>query len=148
MALIDTIPTTDATMPSALKGMQNGKLPADWLRSFIAGSIREDYKAFVPVSYALQAMHLAAAADGIQLRTTGVYRSYARQEALFRERYTPGDDDGCGSKTWNGVRWYLQRSDKGGCYAMAATPGTSNHGWGIADDFSEWDDGDPSFGSS
>lgn len=150
MALIDTIETTDATKPSALSQVQNGQLPDSWLRSFIPGSTRTDYKAFVPVSYALQAMHLAAAEDGITLRTTGVYRSLARQEALFAERYRSGSANnvGCGSKVYNGVTYYLQRSARGGCMAMAATPGTSNHGWGIADDFSEWDEGDPSFGSS
>jgi hypothetical protein len=146
MSLIDTIPTTDATKPAALSQVQNGQLPASWLRSF-DGTTRDDYKAFVPVSYAIQAMHLAAADDGITLRTTGRYRSLARQQALFAERYRQGDDDGCGSKVYNGVTYYLQRSDKGTCFAMAATPGTSNHGWGIADDFSEWDEGDPSYGS-
>lgn len=143
MALIDQIPTTDATVPTALRSQRNGQLPDDWLRS-LPGETRTDFKMFVPVSYAMQAMHIAAAADGIDMMTTGRYRSYARQEALFRERYAPGDDDGCGSKIWQGQRWYLQRSDKGGCYAMAATPGTSNHGLGIADDVAEQLDADTS----
>ena len=149
MALIDTIPLTDATKPAALSKVSNGQLPADWLRA-PDGSTRDDFKAFVPVSYAIQAMHLAAADDGITLRTTGRYRPLARQQALFAERYKSGSANnvGCGSKVYQGKTWYLQRSVKGGCLAMAAAPGTSNHGWGIADDFSEWDEGDPSFGSS
>lgn len=149
MALIDTIPTTDATKPAALSQVKNGQLPDSWLRSF-DGTTRVDFKAFVPVSYAIQAMHLAAKDDGIALRTTGRYRPLLQQQNLFAARYKSGsaNNDGCGSKLYNGVIYYLQRSSSGNCYAMAAVPGTSNHGWGIADDFSEWDEGDPTFGSS
>jgi hypothetical protein len=140
--VIDTVPTSTVTVPTALRSVTNGQLPADWLRS-LPGETREDFKMFVPVSYAMQAMHIAAMNEAkIDIMTTGRYRSAARQEALFRERYRVGDDDGCGSKTWNGVRWYLQRSVSGGCFAMAATPGTSNHGLGIADDIAEQRDSD------
>lgn len=135
MALVDTIPETDVTVPTALRGAANGNLPADWLRSF-DGTTRVDYKMFIPVSYAMAAMHIAGIADGVWLKTTGRYRTYARQEALFRERYAPSPVTTRGSKTWNGVRWYNQRG------AMAAVPGTSNHGLGIADDISEDDTGD------
>jgi hypothetical protein len=59
------------------------------------------------------------------------YRAYAIQERIFRQRYTPNGPtavDGAG-KAWQGQRWYRLP-----IYAAAATPGTSNHGWGVACD--------------
>lgn len=139
MALVHTIPQTDATIPTFIRNAGlydiNGRLPAEWLRSF-DGSTRIDYKLFVPVSYAMEAMHLQGIVDGIWLKTTGRNRPYAQQENLFRSRYAPSPVTTRGSKIWNGVRWYNQRG------AMAAVPGTSNHGWAIADDVSEDDTGD------
>lgn len=139
MALVHTIPTTDATVPPAVQASGNGTLPSDWLRSF-DGTTAVAYKLFAPVAHAMQAMILAALADGIRLTTTGRYRSYAQQESLFLQRYTPGPFDPAVHRTspsivrrvWNGREWYLKRG-----MAMAATPGTSNHGWGIADDICE-----------
>lgn len=142
MALIHSIPQTDATVPDPVRASGNGTLPPSWLRSF-DGTTRTDYKLFAPVSYAMQAMHLAAWDEaGIKFATTGRYRSYARQEALFLERFTPGPFDPTVHRTkpstvrrvWAGKEWFLKRG-----MAMAATPGTSNHGWGIADDICELD---------
>jgi hypothetical protein len=141
VALIDTVPTSKVTVPTFLAGYKNGELPIEILRcpDLDRTSTSAVWRMFAPVSWAMTAMQIAAKADGHILDTTGRYRSAERQEALFRERYKPGENnnDGCGSKLWNGVRWYLQRSDKGGCMAMAATPGTSNHGLGLADDLAE-----------
>ncbi|MGA0710175.1 MAG: D-alanyl-D-alanine carboxypeptidase family protein [Ilumatobacteraceae bacterium] len=80
------------------------------------------------------ALVAAAAASGWQLTYTGrIYRSYERQEALFRERYVPTFNplkcSTTGSRTWNGKRWWRLRGK-----APAATPGTSNHGLGLAVD--------------
>lgn len=136
-AVIDTVPTTKVTVPTFLQGVKNGALDESWLRSLPGESTRLDFRCFVPVSYAIQAMREAARNAGFNLRTTGRYRSYERQETLFRSRYAPGDNDGCGSKTWQGVTWYLQTDSNGRCFAMAATPGTSNHGLGLADDIAE-----------
>lgn len=148
-AVIDTVPTTSVTVPAYLRQFVNGELPAEILRcpDLDRTSTALAYRMFIPVSWAMTAMQIAAKNDGQQvpfgndniLDTTGRYRTADRQEALFRERYEPGpgNDVGCGSKVWNGVTWYLQRSDKGGCLAMAATPGTSNHGLGLADDIAE-----------
>ncbi len=137
MSIADTIPTGRVTVPSALAGANNGQLPDDWLRSPY-GSSRLDRKMFAPVSYAMQAMILAAAEDGIDLRTTGEYRSYVRQVALFNERYTTTPIPGRPTKWWNGQLWYQKPG-----VAMAATPGTSNHGLGLADDIAVELDGDP-----
>lgn len=64
---------------------------------------------------------------------TDGYRTYAEQVALFTARYTtsgPTAADRVG-KSWQGRRWYRRPG-----YAAAATPGTSNHGWGLAADVS------------
>lgn len=64
------------------------------------------------------------------------YRSYARQEAVFRERYVPryatyglGGVDRRGP--WLGQYWWRYRG------AAAAVPGTSNHGKGVAVDIKD-----------
>lgn len=142
MALVHTIPETDATVPLPVRQSGNGLLPSSWLRSF-DGTTRVDWKLFAPIAYAMQALHLAAWGEaGIRFATTGRFRSYARQEQLFLERFTPGPFDpevhrtspSICRRTWQGREWFLLRG-----MAMAATPGTSNHGWGIADDICELD---------
>lgn len=64
------------------------------------------------------------------------YRSYAQQEAVFRQRMLPRYDPiRCTTitRTWNGQKWWLRRG-----VAQVATPGTSNHGFGIAVDIGVW----------
>lgn len=131
MSVIETIPTTEATIPPAVRQSGNGTLPTSWLRSF-DGTTRNDYKLFAPIAYAMQAMHIAAKVDGFDLATTGRYRSYAQQETLFLSRYQIEPIKGRPTKQWNGNTWYQKPGT-----AMAATPGTSNHGWGCADDICE-----------
>lgn len=131
-----TFPVVKVTMPSDLAGQENGKL---------------DSKLLMPVGSG-QLHHLAARAfgalyvytlhfHGVHLTATygGWYRSYKNQETLFRQRYDP-EGTGGGCKTWNGVKW-CKKSSK---LATAATPGTSNHGWGLAIDMAY--DNDPSDG--
>jgi hypothetical protein len=57
------------------------------------------------------------------------YRPYATQERIFRQRYTTTYLPGRPIKIWNGQRWYLIPGN-----VTSATPGTSNHGRGIAVD--------------
>lgn len=59
---------------------------------------------------AMEAMLAAAKADGVVLTIGNSYRTYAKQVEM-RRRYEAGDG------------------------ALAADPGTSNHGWGLAVDF-------------
>lgn len=142
MALIDTVPTTTAVLPTAVKQAQNGRLPASLLRNFDGrGALAK-----LP-SYGMQALHIAAwgeQIDGfgprIDTRTVGRYRSFARQEQLLYERADPGAEKIPGRpwyRFYNGLWW----SGKPG-KAMVATPGTSNHGWGCADDVAEERTGD------
>lgn len=78
-----------------------------------------------------QAMVDAAARDGVRLVITQGYRTLAEQESIFRARYTTTYLAGRPYRVWNGVRWYQRPGT-----AVAAVPGTSNHGWGQAIDFS------------
>jgi len=64
---------------------------------------------------------------GKPLSITEGYRPLARQDALFRERYFA---DPAGTIYYAGQRWKLRPGQ-----AIAAVPGTSNHGWGTACDF-------------
>lgn len=76
----------------------------------------------------------------VDLRPTGewdAYRERAVQEKVFFERYTLGNLNpgyntvrNGGIKTYNGKTYYKRPN-----VAVAATPGQSNHGWGIAVDF-------------
>ena len=88
--------------------MENGRIPLDRLVK-VGGNnyLRSD------AAQAFRAMKRAAKKDGINITFSGAqsgYRDYATQERLFHEK---GD------------------SDTGG---LAADPGTSNHGWGMAID--------------
>ncbi len=65
-------------------------------------------------------------AFGVHAIVTSAIRTYAEQEAIFRERYvTAGNVNGrkvYDTRVWNGVRWY--RISAAGTVAV---PGTSNH---------------------
>lgn len=87
-------------------------------------------------------MHFAAAASFLAMRTalflaTGVwlgiteaYRSFEEQDRIFRARYTPGHKSG----VWYAGTYWRKRAG----VAVAAVPGTSNHGWGIALDIKNY----------
>ncbi len=59
----------------------------------------------------------------------GTYRPYADQETGFRQRYQTTPIPGRPQKQWNGQIWYQKPGVE-----MAAVPGTSNHGLGLAID--------------
>lgn len=84
----------------------NGKLPDSELAPIAGGRLRRDAAA------AWNAMNVEARQRGLELRPTGSrssYRTHAEQLAF----------------------WELYRTGRG---ALAARPGTSNHGWGLAVD--------------
>ncbi|MFD2839320.1 D-alanyl-D-alanine carboxypeptidase family protein [Populibacterium corticicola] len=71
---------------------------------------------------------------GYELRLTQGYRTYAQQESIFLARYdfTPRSGNtyaNGGIKTWNGKTWHKKLG-----VAVAAQPGYSNHGLGLAID--------------
>lgn len=89
--------------------VQNGRIPTDLMRKATVirggnGLLRTD------ASVALDRLGLVALDQGYDVRVTDLYRTYTTQ-----------------------VRLKKQWCDRGRCH-MAATPGTSNHGWGLACD--------------
>jgi D-alanyl-D-alanine carboxypeptidase len=98
--------TGGVTVPDELRAYGNGRIPAAALEKLGQGSHRLAAKA----AGAWQRMEAAAAADGVRLRVTDSYRDYDTQVDLVRRKglYSQG--------------------------GLAAKPGTSDHGWGLAVD--------------
>jgi LAS superfamily LD-carboxypeptidase LdcB len=127
------------TKPSDLTGQANGQLSASLLVTpGFPG--RASGRAHHIATLAWQALaEECQAATGRTLTVTSLadaYRSYAIQEVTFRTRYTTAVLPGRPYKMWNGERWYQKPGT-----AIAATPGTSNHGWGLAFDACWWVNG-------
>lgn len=113
-------------LPAAVRAAGNGKLPGAMLRPC---GLR-NFVMVEPAASAMRALVGAAAGDGVTISATGTWRSYEQQQRLFESRYVTRDT-GRRTKVWNGTTyWQLPNT------AMAATPGTSNHGYGLAADLS------------
>jgi peptidoglycan hydrolase-like protein with peptidoglycan-binding domain len=118
-------PVSPAAIPSWAKEFGNGQIPLD--RMIKVAPIGAGY--LLPeAAAAWRNLQNAATAAGFTLTMTGAYRTYDQQVALFGERYTT-ENTGRSSKSWKGVQYWLKPG-----VAMAAVPGTSNHGWGCAVD--------------
>ena len=106
----------------------------------IPGTTARVLVALVPQTAALRAAF--AHRFGKPLSVTSAYRTYAEQESLFRARFTT--DYAASAKidprVWNGRTWWRRPGA-----TSAATPGTSNHGWGRAID---WGSGVQTLGSA
>lgn len=129
------LPIAQMTLPAELRGVKNGQLPPELL---VPCGLPGNFKMTPRAAAALKALIGAAVQAGFDVRATGTYRSYAQQERLFLSRYTTEELAGRPTKTWNGVKYWQKPNT-----AMAATPGSSNHGLGLAVDFAEERDGDP-----
>ena len=124
-------PESAAVKPTSIKGMTNGQIPSNvmepcGIRSFVLQ--RE-------AARSMRALVKKARRDGIPLSATGTYRSYQGQVTLFYKRFdnTPRNTR---KRFWQGKNWWLKVNRYGNPVAGAAVPGTSNHGWGLAVDFS------------
>ena len=124
------LPIVALVRPSSLATATNGMLPAAALSDVgPRGSLE------ITAARAWKALCAAAKIAGWNLTYTygGCYRPYADQERLFLSRYTPTFDPAANatvdSRMWRGARWYKRLG-----VAAAASPGTSNHGWGLAVD--------------
>jgi murein L,D-transpeptidase YcbB/YkuD len=114
-------------MPISLKGVEAGKLPAHLLRD-----VEPCGKLHYLAADAWHAMRAAAAADGIELKPTSAgdtYRSYDNQKIAFLQRYVTTPIEGASTRTFEGKTWYLKKG-----MAKLATPGSSQHNWGLAID--------------
>ena len=120
-------PVKKMQIPAELRKYGNGRIPDLELHDIIGGGRLWGQAAFwwnVMASEARkQKIDLRAVSEG--------YRSYARQEALFLQRYSQKPTGRIPEVTrrWNGVTWYLKRG-----MSPCASPGTSPHGWGLAQD--------------
>ncbi len=125
------LPVRDVTRPAALAGQTNGKLSRTILSSTVAQTGGTDVLLAIPAARAWRALTAAATVDGHSMTVATParsYRPYSEQERIFRLRYYPSI---FGTRRWLGQRW---RKRSG--VAIAAVPGTSNHGWGLAVDVS------------
>jgi peptidoglycan hydrolase-like protein with peptidoglycan-binding domain len=125
--------------PSATAGFPNGKIPGEHLvpcglKNGPNGSPNQ-FLMVEPAASAMRAMVAAAAASGVVLATNGTWRSYAQQADLFTSRFSRTARPGK-YKTWDGHRWWPIGNYK---VWSAATPGTSNHGKGLAADLTKHD---------
>jgi LAS superfamily LD-carboxypeptidase LdcB len=120
-------PVKAPRLDDTLRLFGNGKLPATLLRSIKAGG-----RLYAPAAVAFDRMYAAAEKDGIVLKSVSAgYRSHERQKALFLERYSklPTLRRPQVTRVWEGRKWYLKRGK-----SPSATPGKSNHGWGLSQD--------------
>lgn len=94
-------------VPQAVIGFGNGKIPSTGLTPL---NTQPGHKLYAPAAASWNNMVTAARAEGIELKITDSYRDYDEQVDLVRRKglYSQG--------------------------GLAATPGTSNHGWGMAVD--------------
>lgn len=127
------LPVRPLKKPACLRGQKNGELAAGILKRCGIGN----FLLAEPAARSCRALVAAAEAAGFKVRATGTYRTLKQQEQLFLSRYTTKELPGRPTKRWNGVTYWQKPKT-----AMAAVPGTSNHGWGLAVDFAEELDGD------
>jgi hypothetical protein len=131
------LPVHDVTMPISLSGQSNGKLAADRLVDTAGQAGGPVVRLCRPAYRAWRAMCAAAKSAGHIFKAVSYYdsyRPYSVQETIFKQRYRR-----VGYETaiwWDGSYWVHHTG------AVAAIPGTSNHGWALAVDIGEEKDGD------
>jgi LAS superfamily LD-carboxypeptidase LdcB len=120
-------PVLPIIKPSDLKNAVNGNLKPALLRDIKAPNGQLHRLA----ATAWNALQLAAYFDGVELKHVGAYRPLSEQIALFNNRYEAQKTGRVPEVTrvYNGKTWYLKKG-----MAPAGSPGTSNHGIGLAID--------------
>jgi len=119
-----SLPVKNIQLPAVLNGLKNGSLPAELLQRVRGGQL------LTLVAQPWNSMRSAALKDGVVLLPVSeidTYRPLAVQESLFKKRFAPCSPNTPGAVEWAGQFWTLQNGQ-----ALAAVPGTSSHGWGIA----------------
>ena len=123
---VGVLPVAKMVLPQDLKGCENGKLPKSLLRRIAPSGQLHHYAA---TSWMM--LRELAAEEGLDLVHVGDYRPYEQQVALFMSRMKRFPDAKRNvqvTRIFNGEKWFLHVG------APVATPGTSNHGWGLAID--------------
>jgi len=137
------LPVKPVVYPAFLNNALNGKIDINRLSKIHSRGWLEPQTA-----RAFKALQAAAAAVGILLTFTfgGTYRTFEEQVTLFLQRYEPVSlaiymiTPAARRKTWNGQTYRLRKAANGNYFAMAAVPGTSNHGLAIAIDLASGTD--------
>jgi LAS superfamily LD-carboxypeptidase LdcB len=120
------LPIKKLVMPTDLTGVTNGKLPRKLLTK-----INPSGKLYWRAAQSWEQLRQLASNEGLVLVHVGDYRPYNQQLSLFKSRMKPYPNAKVAKQTtrqFNGKTWYLHTG------APVATPGTSNHGWGLAID--------------
>ena len=141
-----TLPIVPLVRPSTLNGVENGKLRPELLTEIgVPGALMEKTAA-----RAFRAMLAEMRKLGFEPRQVGHYRTFQQQLNLFLSRYqetslnTFNSTSSSHRKQWNdaprhgyqSIYWVKKLID-GRYPATAATPGSSNHGLGLALDLAE-----------
>jgi LAS superfamily LD-carboxypeptidase LdcB len=120
------LPKPAVILPKDLRRQPNGQLPPRLLTT-LGSDLILHHKA----AQAWQVLAELALTEGLRLWHVGDYRTLARQKALFFDRmkdYPDAKRDKQTTRRYEGKLWYLHKG------APVATPGTSNHGLGLAVD--------------
>lgn len=119
-------PAKSLIIPTEVKLYKNGLLPSGRLKPVKCGG-----QMYAPVAVWFDKMYDAALAAGFKFRNVGAFRSFQSQLTLFKSRYSDAPTDRVPKVTrhYEGKTWYLNKG-----MSPSATPGTSNHGWGLAMD--------------
>lgn len=148
-----TLPITPVVRPSTLNGVENGKLPSHLLAEIgVPGALMEKTAA-----RAFRAMLAEMRKGGFNPRQVGHYRTFQQQLTLFLSRYQEASQATFNAtavahrKQWNDAPkngyksvYWVKKLINGKYPATAATPGSSNHGLGLALDLAEEYDTDSS----
>lgn len=146
MGDMTTLPITPLVRPSTLNGVENGKIPSHLLTEIgVPGALMEKTAA-----RAFRAMLAEMRKIGFNPRQVGHYRTFQQQMDLFTSRYqetnlsTFQTTSSSHRKQWNDAPKYgfksvywVKKLINGKYPATAATPGSSNHGLGLALDLAE-----------
>lgn len=135
-----TYPSYPVKMPADLAKVSNGKLgPCNLTPVFVAGVGHGSLHPLAKRAWDALAATLLKDTGRVLTATSvaDLYRSYEQQLAVFQKRYVRGWNPlictTADSRVFDGVRWYKRRG-----VAAVATPGRSNHGWGLAVDMALW----------
>jgi len=121
------------TLPSDLKGVKPGELPAHLIQPARGEGGKPCGQLHWLAAAAWAAMCVAAEKDGVILKPVSAgdtYRTIKMQLTAFLSRYQKEPIAGAQTRTYEGVKWY-KKSPK---LASLAAPGTSQHNLGIAVD--------------